>query len=196
MFPAISLGFTFFFFCVPSYISGVHLLLLLCSQLYLWGSPSASAFPAISLGSPAPAFPAISLGFTFLLLVHSQLYLWGSLFFFLCIPSYISGVSLFFFLCIPSYISGVHFSSSCAFRAISLGFHYSSSCAFPAISLGFTILLVSSQLYLWGSPSSSSSVFPAISMMFTFLSEISAYVPVFNPTIEAVTFCLRGLLSS
>ena len=43
-FPAISLGFTFFFFfifffCVSSYISGVQLLLLLRSKLYVWGSP-------------------------------------------------------------------------------------------------------------------------------------------------------------
>ena len=222
----------------PSYISGVHLLLLLRSQLYLWGSPSSSS-----------AFPAISLGFTILLLpLRSQLCLWGSpFFFFFCVPSYISGVHhssssafpaislgfTFFFFCVPSYISGVHHSSS-AFPAISLGFtffffcvpsyisgvhlllllrsqlylwgspffffffffcvpsyisgvHYSSSSssfAFPAISLGFTILLhlLRSQLYLWGSPffffcvpsyisgvhhSSSSSAFPAISLEFT-----------------------------
>ena len=40
------------------------------------------------------------------------------------------------------------------------------SSAFPDISLGFTILLLPSQLYLWGSPSS--SAFPAISLGFTF----------------------------
>ena len=88
VFPATSLGFTFLlhlllcsqlhlwgspfffiFFCVPSYISGVHL---------------SSSF----------VFPAISLGFTvlLLLLLCSQLYLWGSPFFFFCVPSYISGV--------------------------------------------------------------------------------------------------------
>ena len=92
----------FFFFCVPSYISGVH------------HSSSSSVFPAISVGFTILLRPpAISLGFTILLLLllRSQLYLWGS---------------LFFFFCIPSYISGVH--------------HSSSSFAFPAISLGFTIL--------------------------------------------------------
>ena len=88
-FPAISLGFTillllrsqlylwgspFFFFCVPSYISGVHL-----------SSPSSSAFPAISLG-----FTCL-----LILLLRSQLHLWGSpIFFFFCVPSYISGVHL------------------------------------------------------------------------------------------------------
>ena len=148
-FPAISLEFTiFFFFCVPSYIFGVcHSsssafparslgftirLLFLRSQLYLRGSPSSSS-------SSSCAFPAISQGFT--------------IFFFLCVPSYISGLHhssscafpatsqsspFFFFLCVPSYISGVH--------------HSSSSCEFPVISLGFTILLllllVRSQLYL------------------------------------------------
>ena len=141
-------GSPFLFFCVPSYISGVH------------HSPSSSAFPAISLG------------FTILLLrLRSQLYLWGSPF--------------FFFFCVPSYISWVHHSSS-------------SSSAFPPISLRFIILLLlllRSQLYLWGSPflfffcvpsyisgvhhSSSSSVFPAISLWFTILSETFAYVTVF-----------------
>ena len=121
-FPAISLGFTFlllllhsqlylwgspffFFFCIPSYISGVH------------HSSSSSAFPAISLGftilllhhsSSSSVFPAISLGFNILILLpRSQLYLWDSTF--------------FFFFRVPSYISGVHHSSSCAFPAISLG---------------------------------------------------------------------------
>ena len=37
-FPATSVGFNFFFFCVPSCSSVVHLLLLR-SKLYLWGSP-------------------------------------------------------------------------------------------------------------------------------------------------------------
>ena len=104
-FPAVSLG-SFFFFCVPSYISGV-LLLLLRSQLYLWG-PSSSAFPAMSLG-----FTSL-----FLLLLRSQLYLWG-------LPVFFNIIIIFFF-CFPSHISGVHRSSS-------------SSSAFPAISLGFTI---------------------------------------------------------
>ena len=173
-FTAISLGSPFFFFCVPSYISGLH------------RSPSSSS-----------AFPAISLGFTILLLLllRSQLYLWASpfFFFFFCVPSYISGLhhssssSSF-----PSYISGVHHSSSSsAFPTYISGVHHSSSSssAFPAISLGFTILLLlllRSQLYLWASPfffffcvpsyisgvhhsSSSSSAFPAISLGFTIL---------------------------
>ena len=44
------------------------------------------------------------------------------------------------------------------------------------------------------SASSSSSVFPAISLGFTIFCEIFPYVTVFffNPTIEAVTFCLHG----
>ena len=107
------------------------LLLLLPSQLYLWGPPFFFfCFPSYTSGvhhsSSSPSvFPAISLGFTILLLLLllPQLYLWGSPF------------SLFF--CVPSYISGIHHS-------------YSSS-AFPAISLGFTILLLRSKLYLWGS---------------------------------------------
>ena len=167
--------FFFFFFCVPSYISGLH-----------YSSSSASAFPAISLG-----FTIL-----FLLLLRSQLYLWASLFFFFvfCVPSYIwASLFFFFFFCVPSYISSLHYSpfSSSAFQAISLGFtillfllllrsklylwaslffffffcvpsytsglHYSfsssSSSAFPALSLGFTILflLLRSQLYLCGS---------------------------------------------
>ena len=124
---------SFFFFCVLSYISGAHyssssafpaislgliILLLLRSQLYLWGSPFFFFFFCVSSYisgahysySSSSAFPAISLGFTILLLLlmHFQLYLWGSLF--------------FFFFCVPSYISGVHHSSSSAFPAISLGF--------------------------------------------------------------------------
>ena len=106
-FQAISLGFTFVFFCASSYISGVHRLLHLRSQLYLWGQLSSSS-----------AFPATSLGFTFLflcvrsyisgvhfLLLHSQLYLWGlssSTF-----PTVPLGFTLFI-ICIPRYISGVH----------------------------------------------------------------------------------------
>ena len=39
---------------------------------------------------------------------------------------------------------------------------------------------------------SSSSAFPAISLRFTLLGEIFAYVTVFDPTIEVVTFGLRG----
>ena len=112
-FPAVSLDFTFFFFCVPSCISGLHLLLLLRSQLYLWASPSSSS-----------AFPAVSLGFTF-----------------------------FSFFCVLRYISGVH----------------------------LLLFLLRSQLYFWGSPSpsSSSSVFPAISLGFTIFGEIFAYLIVF-----------------
>ena len=40
--------------------------------------------------------------------------------------------------------------------------------------------------------SSSSSAFTAISLGFTILGEIFAYVTVFNPTIEIVTFHLHG----
>ena len=86
---------------------------------------SSSVFPAISLGFitllplhsqlylgftnllPLHSQLYISLGFTILLPLHSQLYLWGS-------P--------FFFLCIPSYISGVRHSCSSVFQATSLGF--------------------------------------------------------------------------
>ena len=63
------------------------------------------------------------------------------------------------------------------------GVHHSSSSTFPAISLGFTILLLPSQLDLWGSPfffsfclpsyisgvHHSSSAFPARSLGFTIL---------------------------
>ena len=153
MFAAICLGFT--------------ILLLLHSQLYLWGSPYffciPSYIPGIHHTSSSP-FPAISLRFTILIL-HSQLYLWGSPYLF-CIPSYIPGDSSYFFISVPSYISGVR---------------HTSSSEFPAISLGFTtLLLLRSQLYLWGSPyfffcvpsfisgvhHTSSSVFPAISQGF------------------------------
>ena len=41
--------------------------------------------------------------------------------------------------------------------------------------------------------SQTSSRFPAISLGFTVLGEIFAYVTVFIPTIEVVTFRLRGL---
>ena len=142
----------FFFFCVPSYISGVQhsssssvfpvislgfnilLLLLLCSQLYLWGSPFffffcvPSYISGVHHSSSSSVFPAISLGFTILpLLLCSQLYLWGSPF--------------FFFFCVPSYISGVqHSFSSSVFPSYMSGVHPSSSSVLPALSLGFTIL--------------------------------------------------------
>ena len=62
-FPARSLGSPFFFFCLPSYISGIH-------------------------QSSSSAFPARSLGFTILLLLPSLLDLWGSVFYcFFCLPS-------------------------------------------------------------------------------------------------------------
>ena len=191
----------FFFFCVHSYISGVHLLLLLRSQLYLWGSPS--------------AFTAISLGFTFfffcvhsyiygvhllillLLLLRSQLYVWGSpssssvfpaislgFTFSFCVPSYISWVHLLLLLCFQIYLWGSSFF-----------FFY-----VPSYISGVHLLLLRSQLYLWSSPSSSSSVFPAISLGFTILGEISTYVTYFvclfcfvlffNPTMEVDTFRL------
>ena len=152
----------FFFFCVPSYIYGLH------------HSSSSSAFPAISMsfnilvGFPScisglhhyhssSAFPAISLDFTILiLLLRSQLYLWTSpFFFFFCVSSYIYVLQhpcglcqlylwaspLSFFFGVPSYISGLYHSySSSVFPAISLGFTIFSSSAFPAISFGFTIL--------------------------------------------------------
>ena len=116
--------FFFFFFCVPSYISGVRhsfpssffvfpaislgftilfLLLLLCFQLYLWGSPFFFFWvPSCISGvrhSSSSGFPALFLGFTILLLLlGSQLYLWGSPFF-----------SFFFFsFCVPSYILRAH----------------------------------------------------------------------------------------
>ena len=129
----------FFFFCLPSYISGAYhssssafpaiflgltilLLLLLPSQLYFWGLPFFFCLPSYISGayhsSSSSAFPAIFLGLTILLLLlPSQLYFWG----------------LPFFFCPPSYISGAY--------------HTSSSSAFPAIFLGLTNLLMPSQLY-------------------------------------------------
>ena len=189
-----------FFFCVPSYISEVHhsssaspaislgftILLLLCSQLYLWGSPFFFfCVPSYISGvhpSSSSAFPAISLGFTILLLLCSQLYYYlGFTILLLRSQLYLWG-SPFFFFCVPSFISGVHHSSS-AFPAISLGFTILLLCSQLYYYLGFTILLLRSQLYLWGSPffffcvpsyisgvhHSSSSVFPAISLGFTIL---------------------------
>ena len=159
----------FFFFCLPSYISGAS---------------STSAFPAISQGllllpssyisgtSTSSALPAISQGL--LLLLPSQLYIRD--FYFFCLPSYISGTSsssafpaiyqgllllpsqLYlrdFYFCFPSYISGT-----------------STSSVFPAISQGL-LLLLPSQLYTrdfyffclpsYISGTSSTSAFPAIS---------------------------------
>ena len=84
----------FFFFCVPSYISGVRhssssAFPSYISEVHHSSSSSSSAFPAISLGFTIllhlPS-PAISLRFTILLLLRSQLYLWGSPFFFICLP--------------------------------------------------------------------------------------------------------------
>ena len=135
--------FFFFFFCIQSYISGVH-----------------------HYHSSSSAFKAISLGFTILLLLSSQLYPWGSTlpFFFFCIPAiYLWGSSLLF-CCVPSHIPGVHHyhSSSSEFPAISLGFtilllhpSYISGVHHSSSSSGFNItilLLLHSQLYLWGSP--------------------------------------------
>ena len=99
--------------------SGFTILLLLHSQLDLWGSPFFFCFcvPSYISGghhSSSSMFPARSLGFASILLLRSQLDIWGSPFF-------------FFFLCVPSFISGVHQSSS-------------SSSTFPARSLGVTVL--------------------------------------------------------
>ena len=64
--------------------SEMALLLLLPSQLKLWGSPSfffclPSYISGVHHPSSSSAFPAISLGFTiFFLLLPSQPYLWGS----------------------------------------------------------------------------------------------------------------------
>ena len=163
--PAVSLGFTLFF-CVFSYISGVHLLLLR-SQLYLWGSPSSSAFPAISLGFTFFfCIPSYISGVH--LLLRSQLYLWGS-----PSSSAFPAISLgfTFFFCIPSYICGVHL-----LLLHSQLYLWGSPSSPPSSS---------------SSSSSSSSVFPAISLGFTILGEIFVYVWVcffFNPTLEVVTF--------
>ena len=205
---AISLA-SSFFFCVPSYIPGVH-------------------------HYSSSAFPAISLGFTILLLVllRFQLYLWGSsFFFFFGVPSYNLWDSLFFF-CIRSYISGVHhFSSSFAFPAIYLGFtilflllrSQALSLGFttllpllrsPAKYLGSPVLLLYTYIYgihhsfsssafrscLWGSPffffcvpsyiygihHSSSSAFPAVSVGFTIFGEFCV-LPVFESNHRGTT---------
>ena len=99
------------FFCVPSYISGVHLSSSSSAfRSYISGvhlsSSSSSAFPSyisrVHHSSSSSAFPAISLGFTFLLLLRSQLYLWGSpFFFFFCLPQLYLWGSPFFFFCVP-----------------------------------------------------------------------------------------------
>ena len=150
------------------------LLLLLPSQLYLWGSLFFFFFSVPS-----------SLGFTFLLLRY-QLYLWDSPFFFIILLLLLRSQpnvwgSLFFFFCVPSHISGVHLSSS--------------SSAFPAISLGFTflLLLLRSQLYLWGS-----SFFFFFFCVPSYISGGHLFVrylhmcPSFNPTVEEVPFPFRG----
>ena len=145
-FPARSVGFTIlllllrsqlylwgspfcFFFCVPSYICGVH------------HSTSSSTFPAISLGSPFYFFfyvPSYIFGFTILLLLlRSQLYLWVH-----------------------------HFTSSSTFPAISLGSPFYFFFYVPSYIFGFTILLLllRSLLYFLG---------------FTILGDSFAYVTVF-----------------
>ena len=153
------------FFCVPSYISGVH------------------------HSSSSAAFPATSLRFTILLLLlRFQLYLWGSPFFF-CLPSYISSVhdssSAFPAISLRFTILLLLLRSP----AISVGFTILLLLLLrsPAISLGFTFLLLLlrsparslgspffffcvPQVYLWvHHSSSSSSSFPAISLRFTIL---------------------------
>ena len=191
-FPAISLGFTillplllhsqlylwaspsFFFFCIPSCISGLHhpsssssvfpavslgfiilllFLLLLLSQLYLWASPSffffyvTSCISGLHHPSFSPSeFPAIYLGFTILLLLRSQLYLGFTSLLPLLLHS-----QLYLWASPSSFI----FFFFCIPSCISGLHHPSSSSAFPAVSRGFTILLLllHSQLYLWASPS-------------------------------------------
>ena len=230
--PATCMGSPFFvFFCIRSNISGVYhssssyalptispgftiLLLLLCSQLYLWRSP----------------FFFVSLGFTILLLLCSQLCSsrvhHSSVFSFFCCPTCISrvyhfsssvlpapslilrGSPFFSFFCVPSYSSCVHHSSIFSFfcipRYISWVYHSSSS-AFLAISLGFTILLLLSQLQLLGSPfffcvpsyipgvhhSYSSSVFPAISLGFTILLLFLRSQPISGFTILFLLLCFQ-----
>ena len=102
------LGFTFFFFCLPSYITG---------------SPSSSAFPAIS---------RVHL----LLLLPSQLY-HGFTFFF-CLPSCISG-SPSSSSALPV-LSWVHLLLLCLPSQLYLGFTF----AFPAISRVHLLLLLPS----------------------------------------------------
>ena len=188
VFQAISLGLT---------------ILLLCSQLDLWGSPFFFFFcvPSYISGahhSSSSVFPAISLGFTILLLLLcTQLYLWGSPFFFFCVPSYISGARHSSSCrCVPSYISGVHHSSSCCCVPSYISEAHHSSCSFsvfPAISLGFTILLLllvfpaislgltipllllCSQLYLWGSPFFFYFCVPSYISGLTILGDFFAY---------------------
>ena len=207
-FPAISLGFT--------------ILLLLCSKLYLWGSPFFFRLPSYiyisGVHHSSFAFPAISLGFTSLRL-RSQQYLWGSSFFF-CVPSYISGSPVFcvpnnisgihtllllsqlycwaspVFFCLPGCISGLHHPS--AFPAIS-GVHHSS--AFPAISLGFTVFCIPSYVSgvhqffffpIYISGVHYSSVFPAISLEFHHFRWDVCIRDHFLIQPEVVTLCLRG----
>ena len=206
-FPALSLGFTFYFFFVPSYISEF--------TFFVPSYISGFTFFVPSYISGFTFFvPSYISGFTFFFFVPS--YISGFAFFFFT-PSYISGFISFSASSFPAISVGSPSSSySSAFPvhlwgtpsssspAISLGSPSSSS---PAISLGFTfffcvpsyisgvyILLLRSKLYLWGSlSSSSSSTFPVISLGFTIFNEIFARVIVFfNPTMEVVTFRLRG----
>ena len=63
----------------------------------------------------------------------------------------------------------------------------------PLLRLSHAKLILQWLPYLApGIVGSSSSVFPAISLGFTSYGEIFAYVTVFNPIIEVVTFRLRG----
>ena len=170
--------FFFFVFCIPSCVLLIHipLLCLLHSQLCVVDFHRHS--------SSSSAFPAMCCWFTDILLLrllHSQLRV-------------VDSQTFFFVFCIPSYVLLIHR-------------HSSSSSAFPAMCCWFTdillLLLLHSQLYLWGSPfwvrffcipsyvllihrpsSSSSSAFPAISLGFTILGEILCMWPFFNPTID------------
>ena len=150
--PAIPLGFTFFFFCVP--------------QLYLWGSPSSSS-----------AFPSYISGFHLLLLLRS--------------PAISLGFTFFFFFCVPQLYLWVSPSSSSAFPSYISGFHLLLLLRSPAISLRFTFFFCVPR-YISGLHLLLLLRSPALSLGFTILGEIFANVTVFNPTIEVVTFCLCG----
>ena len=157
----------------PSYISGVH--------------HSSSAFPSYISGvhhSSSSAFPS------YISEVHHSS---SSAF-----PSYISGVHHSSSSAFPSYIFGVHHSSSSssAFPSYISGVHHSSSSAFPSYISGVHHSSSSAfPSYIFGvhHSSSSSSAFPSyISGVHHFWVRSLHMWPFCNPTIEVVTFRLRG----